>query len=132
MLLENLFLFLKIGKTFEREHGQSYSSLFFFTFFKRASEYQLFSISQTLVHFFSLFLMNNFCRARCFISITKLLRDSNKNLEPLFGGIKTYQIYFLVFTPSVGVKHFWMDLDEKHVFALTPSVGVVHMWVVYT
>ena len=36
-----------------------------------------------------------------------------------------------VFTPSVGVKHFWVDLDRKHVFAPTPSVGVVHMRVVY-
>ena len=32
---------------------------------------------------------------------------------------------FLVFTPSVGVKHFLVDLDGKHVFARTPSVGVV-------
>ena len=38
--------------------------------------------------------------------------------------------FFLVFSPSVGVKHFWVDLDEKHVFAPTPSVRVVHMWVV--
>ena len=28
-------------------------------------------------------------------------------------------------TPSVGVEHFWMDLGERHVFAPTPSVGVV-------
>ena len=33
-----------------------------------------------------------------------------------------------VFTPSVGVKHFWVDFNGKHVFAPTPSVGVVHMW----
>jgi hypothetical protein len=39
---------------------------------------------------------------------------------------------FLVFTPSVGVEHFWVDLGEKHVFTLTPSVGVVHIWVVCT
>ena len=31
----------------------------------------------------------------------KTLRDSNKNLEYLFGGWKTYQACF-VFTPSVG------------------------------
>ena len=59
----------------------------------------------------------------------KTLRDSNKNLEHLFGGWKTYQAYF-VFTPSVGVKHFWVDLDGRHVFAPTASVGVVHIWVV--
>ena len=39
---------------------------------------------------------------------------------------------FLVFTPSVGVEYFLVDLNEKHVFAPTPSVGVVHIWVVYT
>ena len=37
---------------------------------------------------------------------------------------------FLVFTLSVGVEHFWVDLDGRHVFAPTPSIGVVHMWVV--
>jgi hypothetical protein len=37
---------------------------------------------------------------------------------------------FLVFTPSVGVKYFWVDLGGRHVFAPTPSVGVVHLWVV--
>ena len=36
---------------------------------------------------------------------------------------------FFVFTPSVGVKHFWMDLDEKHVFVPIPSIGIVLMWV---
>ena len=36
---------------------------------------------------------------------------------------------FLVFTPSVGVKHFRVDLDGKHIFAPTLNVGVVHMWV---
>ena len=30
-------------------------------------------------------------------------------------------------TPSVGVKHFWVDLDGRHVFAPTASVGVVHI-----
>ena len=38
---------------------------------------------------------------------------------------------FLVFTPSVGVKHFWVDLDGRHVSTPTPIV-VVHMWVVCT
>jgi hypothetical protein len=39
---------------------------------------------------------------------------------------------FLVFTPSVAVEHFWVDLDGKHVFVPTSSVRVVHMWVVCT
>jgi hypothetical protein len=38
--------------------------------------------------------MNNFCVAPCLFSATKLLRDSNKNLEHLFGGWKTYQACF--------------------------------------
>ena len=39
---------------------------------------------------------------------------------------------FLMFAPSVGVEHFWVDLDGRHVFTPTPSAGVVHMWVVCT
>jgi hypothetical protein len=35
-----------------------------------------------------------------------------------------------MFTPSVVVEYFWMDLNGKHVFAPTISVGVVHIWVV--
>ena len=34
---------------------------------------------------------------------------------------------FLVFCPSVRVKHFWADLDGMHVFVPTHSLGVVHM-----
>ena len=37
----------------------------------------------------------------------------------------------LLFTPSVGVEHFWVDLNGMHAFVSTPSVGVVQMWVVY-
>ena len=59
----------------------------------------------------------------------KTLRDSNKNLEYLFGAWKTYQACF-VFTPSVGVKHFFVDLDERHVL-LTPSVGAAGICGVY-
>ena len=74
--------------------------------------------------------MNNFCVAICFFSAIEFLRDSNQNLEHLFGGFPMNM--FLVFTPSVGVKHFWMDLDGGHIFVPTPSVGVGHMWVVCT
>ena len=59
-------------------------------------------------------------------SATKLLRDSNKNLEHLFDGWKTYQACFCVYS-QCRRKHFWVDLDGRHVFAPTPSVGVVHM-----
>jgi hypothetical protein len=34
----------------------------------------------------------------------------------------------LLSTPSVGVEHFWVDLNERHVFVPTPSVGVVHIF----
>ena len=116
---------LKLGNNFARKHGLSYSS--FSSFFRWASEYPLFSISWTLVHFshlsFFLFVfflfVNNFCIATCFFSAIKLLRDSNKNLEHLFGGYPIGHI-FLVFTPSVGVKHFWVDLDGMACFCAYP------------
>jgi hypothetical protein len=60
----------------------------------------------------------------------KTLRDSNKNLEHLFGGWTTKHIF--VFTPGVGGEHFLVDLFGRHVSTPTPSVGVVHMWVVCT
>ena len=31
-----------------------------------------------------------------------------------------------MFTPSVGVRHFWVDLDGMACFYAYPSVGVVH------
>jgi hypothetical protein len=61
----------------------------------------------------------------------------NKTLGEI--STRTWSIYLVdgkptkhvfMFTPSVGVKYFWMNLDGKHFFAPTPSVGVVHMWVV--
>jgi hypothetical protein len=48
----------------------------------------------------------------------KLLRDSNKNLKHLFGDILLR--IFLVFTPSVGVKHFWVDPDGMAYFCAYP------------
>ena len=50
---------------------------------------------------------------------------------------RTWSIYLVkgkpikhvfVFTPSVGVEHFWMDLSGMHVFVPTPNVGVVHIF----
>ena len=49
----------------------------------------------------------------------KTLRDSNKNFGALIWWINISRI-FLVFSPSVGVKHFWVDLDGRHVLAPTP------------
>ena len=63
----------------------------------------------------------------------------NKTLREI--SIRTWSIYLVdkkpikhvfVFTPSVGIKHFWVDLDGRYVFAPTLSVGVVHIWVVCT
>ena len=63
-------------------------------------------------------------------SVTKLLRDNNKNLEHLFGGWKTYQTCFFMFTPSIGVEHFLVDLDGRHVLH-TPSVGATGIYGAY-
>jgi ABC-type lipoprotein release transport system permease subunit len=43
------------------------------------------------------------------LSTTKLWRDINKNLEHLLG--LSNRVYFWVFTLSVRVKHFQVDLD---------------------
>ena len=64
--------------------------------------------------------MNNFCIAPCLFSVTKLLRDSNKNLEHLFGGYPIKNV-FLVFSSSVGVKHLWVDLDGMACFCAYPQ-----------
>ena len=48
----------------------------------------------------------------------KLLRDSNKNLEHLFGEYLMKNI--LVFSPIVGVKHFWVDLNGMACFCAYP------------
>ena len=55
----------------------------------------------------------------------KTLRDSNKNLEHLFGG-KPIKNIFGVYSQCRS-KTFLVDLDGKYVFAPTPSIGVVHM-----
>ena len=51
----------------------------------------------------------------------KTLRDSNKNLEHLFGGWKNLSSIFLVFTPSVGVEHFWANLNGMACFCVDPQ-----------
>ena len=56
------------------------------------------------------------------LTATKLLGDSNKNLEHLFGGWKTYQAYyFFMFTPSVGVEHFFGGSRWKACFCAYPQ-----------
>jgi hypothetical protein len=60
----------------------------------------------------------------------KTLRDSNKNFGAFIWWMENLACFCV--HPSVGVEHFWVDLDRRHVFVPTPSVGVVHMWVVCT
>ena len=128
MLLENISLFRNL-EIFARKHGLSYSSHFFSGrhlsthCFKYLGHLSIFSQ-------LFLFLMNNFCIAHASFLHSNCWIDSNKNLEHLCGG-NLWSI-FLVFSPSVGVKYFWVDIDEKDVFAPIPSVRIVHMWVVCT
>jgi hypothetical protein len=75
--------------------------------------------------------MNNFYIVICFFFATKLLRDSNKNLEYLFGG---YPIRYIFDVHSqckskIFLSGFrWNDMF----FESTPSIGVVYIWVVCT
>ena len=54
-----------------------------------------------------------------FVQLKLFKRDIYKNLEHLFGGWKTYLSCF-VFTPSVGVKYFWVDLNGMAYFYAYP------------
>ena len=54
------------------------------------------------------------------LTAMKFLRDSNNNLENLFGGYLVGHIF--VFSPSVGVKHFWVDLDGMAWFLRLPPL----------
>ena len=103
MLFENISLFWKLEITLEENMGYLIHLSLFFQAGIRVPI--VLDISDTCPFFSSLILlllfMNNFCIAQCFFSATKLLRDSNKNLEHLFGGYTMKNIF--VFTPSVGV-----------------------------
>ena len=123
MLLENISLFWYL-EIFARKHGLSYSSLFLGGHLST----HCFKNFGHLFIFSQLFFMNNFCIAHASFLYSNCWRDCNKNLQHLCGG-NLWSI-FLVFSPSVGVKHFLVDLDGKHVFAPIPSVGIGHMWVV--
>ena len=86
--------------------------------------------SLIILYIYIYIFMNNSCLAHASFLHGNCWRDSNKNLEHLFD-VNLWS-KFLVFSPSVGVKHFWVDLNGKHIFAPTLSVGVVHIWVVCT
>ena len=96
------YLSFETKKIFARKHGLSYSCLFFSG---RHLSTHCFDNSDTCPFFSQLFFfMNNFCIATCFSLHNNCWRDSKKNLEHLFDGY-LWKI-FLVFTLSVGVKHF--------------------------
>ena len=73
--------------------------IFFFFFPGGHLSTHCFSNSDTCPFFSYLFLffMNNFCIATCFFSAIELLRDSNKNLEHLFGGYPIGHIFGVFF-----------------------------------
>ena len=74
--------------------------------------------------------MNNFCIAHVSFLQQNFERDINKNFGAfILSGWKTYQACF-VFTPSVGVKLFLVDLDGRHVLH-TPRVGAAGICGVY-
>jgi hypothetical protein len=74
--------------------------------------------------------MNNFCIAQCLFFATTFWEIATRTWNIYLW--KNLSRIFLVFTLSVGVEHFWVDLDGMTCFCTYPNVGVVHMWVVYT
>ena len=117
MLLENLTLFWNM-ETFAREHGLSYSSLFFSG--GQLSTHCFFQYLGHLSIFFNSFFLNNFCLAH-----TSFLRQNFIEIAT-----RTWSIYLVdekpikhvfVFTPSVGVKHFWVDLNRMACFCAYPQ-----------
>ena len=119
MLLENISLFWNLKTTLQDNRGYLIHLTFFFSGGHLSTHY--FSNSDTcpFFHISFSFFMNNFCIAPCLFSATKLLRDSNKNLEHLFDGYPIKHVF--VSTPTVGVKHFWVDLNEMAWFCAYPQ-----------
>ena len=80
---------------------------------------------------FSLLFLNNFCIAQAYFRQQNFWEIATRTWS-IYLVDENLENIFLVFTLSVGVKSFWVDLNEKHVFMPTPSVEVVHIWVVCT
>ena len=138
MLLKNISLLWNL-ETFLWEN-RGYLIHLFFSFlgghlsthcFRYLGHLSIFFLNLYFFLFFLFLLLNNFCIAPCLFSATKLLRDSTRIWSIYLVDGKPNKHVF-VFTPSVGVEHFWVDLGWRHIFMPTPSVGVVHMWVVCT
>jgi hypothetical protein len=82
LLLENLSLFLKLRNICKR-----IGAILFISFFFLGGHLSThcFRYLRHLSIFSNSFFMNNFCIAPYIFSAIKLLRDSNKNVEHLFG-----------------------------------------------
>jgi hypothetical protein len=97
----------------------------------------LFSKCRTLVHFFStLFLLffftNNFCIALCLFSVTKLCERYQQELGAHIWWMGRPIKHIFVFTPSVGVERFWVDLNRMTCFCAYPLCrSSAHMGGVY-
>ena len=111
MLLENISLFWNLKTNLHENMGYLIHLFFFFSdghlsthCFKYLGHLSIFS------QLFFLFFMSNFCIAHASFLHSNCWRDSNKNLEHLCG--ENLWSILLVFSPSVGVKYFWVDLDR--------------------
>jgi hypothetical protein len=60
----------------------------------------------------------------------KTLREISTRIWSIYFEWKPNEHVF-VFTPSVRVEYFWVDLNRRHIFAPTPSVVVAHIWGVH-
>ena len=112
ILLFSLKTYLSFGNWknhFAIKHGLSYSSLFFLFLGGHLSTHCFQYLSDTcpfFQDFFSFFLfMNNFCIASCFFWLQQNFWDIATRIWSIYL-VDTLFGIFLVFTPSVRVKHF--------------------------
>jgi hypothetical protein len=94
ILLCSLKTYLSFGtwkNNFARKPGYLIHLSFFFLGGHRSTH--CFKYLGHLFFFQYFFFMNNFCIATCLFSVTKLLRDGNKNLEHLFRGYPMRYIF---------------------------------------
>jgi hypothetical protein len=64
--------------------------------------------------------MNDFCIATCFFSATETFWEIATRTRSIYFG-RCPKGIFLVFTPTVGVKHFLVDLDRMAYFCAYPQ-----------
>ena len=109
---------------------KTWAILFISFFFRRASEYPLFLISRTLVHFFNTFSFFSFFYEQLLHSPCLFFCNWNFSKETF---TRTWSIYpikhIFVSIPSVGVEHFWVD--GEHVVAYSQCRSNRYMWSVH-